>query len=529
FMMVDTQAPVLVTQERLLQELPEFGAEVVCIDTEGEHSAQARAENPSSGATAEHLAYVIYTSGSTGRPKGVMIQHRSTVNLAAGLHQAIYAHQHAPLRVSLNAPLTFDASVKQVLQLLYGHVLYILPEEVRPDGQALLSYVRHCALDVLDCTPAQLRLLLAAGLAQEPSLALQLALVGGEALDETTWTSLAANAKTHFYNVYGPTECTVDATVCSVQAAPPEPTIGRPIANTQIYILDEQLRPVPIGVPGELHIGGAGLARGYVNDAALTAEKFIPHPFSDRPGARLYKTGDLATYLSDGNIMFLGRRDSQVKLRGIRIELGEIEAVLGQHPAVRETVVIVREDSPGDIRLVAYVVASQEPDAAMPELRSFLRGQLPEYMIPSAFVILDRLPLTRNGKVDRQALPGPESIPPALKAAYVAPRTQIERTMATVWQEVLQVEKVGINDNFFDLGGHSLLMVRLHSRLREVFHKDISLIDIFRNPNVGLLSKYFSEEQSQRPSLQKAVDRAGRRKRARDRHKRVMMERGKDE
>jgi len=529
FMMADTRAPVLVAQERLLQDLPELEAEVVCIDTDWESIAQARTENPVSGATAEHLAYVIYTSGSTGKPKGVMIQHRSAVNLAAGLHQAIYAHQSAPLRVSLNAPLTFDASVKQVLQLLYGHTLYILPEEVRPDGHALLAYVGRQALDMLDCTPAQLRQLLAAALAQKPSPAPKLVLVGGEALDEATWTSLAADVKTSFYNVYGPTECTVDASVCYVQAAPSGPTIGRPIPNVQIYILDDHLTPVPIGVPGELHIGGAGLARGYVNGAELTAEKFIPHPFSDKPGARLYKTGDLATYLPDGNIKFLGRRDYQVKIHGFRIELGEVEAVLGQHPAVQETVVLVREDMPGDIRLVAYVVSTQEPGPTIAELRNFLREKLPEYMIPSAFVLLGRLPVTHNGKVDRQALPVPESVGPESKATYAAPRTQIERTIATIWQEVLQIEKVGINDNFFDLGGHSLLMVRLHSKLREGFRKDISLIDIFRNPTISLLSKYFNEEQNQPASFQKAIDRASKRKRARDRQKRIMTEKGQDE
>jgi amino acid adenylation domain-containing protein len=521
FILVETRAAVILTQERLKEHLPEHKAGSLCLDADWKIIAQESEENPVNRARAENLAYVIYTSGSMGKPKGVMIQHGSAVNLATGLGQAIYAHHGAPLRVSLNAPLTFDASVKQLLQLLQGHTLCILPEEVRLEGNELLSYMRHHALEVLDCTPAQLRLLLAAG----PDLAPKLVLVGGEAVDEITWAFLAESTRASFYNVYGPTECTVDATTCCLQAGPSEPAIGRPIANTQIYLLDDRLEPVPLGIPGELYIGGAGLARGYLSRAELTAEKFIPNPFSDKPGARLYKTGDLACYLSDGNIKFLGRIDHQVKLRGFRIELGEIEAVLGQHPAVRDNAVVVREDAPGDLRLVAYLVSKQEPAPAVSELRSFLREKLPEYMVPSAFVMLDELPLTRHGKVDRRALPVPESQRPELQAAYVAPRTKIERTIATVWQEVLRVEKVGTDDNFFDLGGHSLLMVQVHSKLREVFNKEISLIEMFRNPTVGSLAKYFSEEQSQQPSLQRAHDRAQKRKNARSRQTGVMQAR----
>jgi amino acid adenylation domain-containing protein len=515
FILAEAKAPVLLTQERLKDHLPEQAARVVAIDVDWILIAQESDENPISEVTADNLAYVIYTSGSTGKPKGVMIQHRSAANLVAGLQRAIYVQHPAHLRVSLNAPLTFDASVKQWLQLLQGHTLVILPEEVRPEGDQLLSFVRQQAIDVLDCTPAQLRLLLVAGLTQNSGMSPRAVLAGGEAIDEASWAFLAEQATIEFYNVYGPTECTVDATVCPVRESPLEPAIGRPIANAQTYLLDEKLRPVPIGVAGELYIGGAGLSRGYLSRPDLTAERFIPHPFSAEPGARLYKTGDLACYLSDGKIKFLGRADYQVKLRGFRIELGEIEAVLGQHPAIKDKVVIVREDVAGDSRLVAYFVPRQKLAPGVDELRRFLREQLPEYMVPSAFVALEELPLTRHGKVDRQALPLPESQRPELQENYLAPRNNLEEAIAAIWQEVLRVDKVGVNDNFFDLGGHSLLMVQVHSKLRENFSKDISLIEMFRNPTISSLARYFSEEQSQQPALQKAHERAQKRREAR--------------
>lgn len=516
FILAEAQAAALLTQEPLKEHFTGCQTSVISPDADWEIIAQESEENLANEATPANLAYVIYTSGSTGKPKGVMIEHRSVVNLAQGLAQSVYAGQSSPLRVSLNAPLTFDASVKQLLQLLYGHTLCIVPDEVRPDGIELLTYLNHHSLDALDCTPAQLQLLLAAGLVQRPDAAPKLALVGGDAMDDGAWKFLAENTVTNFYNVYGPTECTVDATVCSLRESP-EPVIGRPIANTKIFLLDNRLKPVSIGVPGELHIGGDGLARGYLNRADLTAEKFIPNPFSEAPGARMYKTGDLARYQPDGMIKFLGRADHQVKLRGFRIELGEIEAALKLHPAALDGVVTVREDTPGDKRLVAYVVLARGRESAISELRSYLKEKLPEYMIPSAFVRLDNLPLTRHGKVDRRALPAPENERPELRAAYVAPRTKIEGTIAAIWQEALKVEKVGVDDNFFDLGGHSLSMVQVHSKLREAFSKEISLIEMFRNPTVGSLARYFADEGSRQPSLKKAHDRAQKRRRARNR------------
>src|SRR5262249_25853815 len=273
------------------------------------------------------------------------------------------------------------------------------------------------------------------------------------------------------------------------------------IANTQVYVLDHRLQPVPIGVPGELHIGGVGLARGYLNRPALTAEKFIPHPFSAEPGARLYKTGDLVRYLPNGNIEFLGRIDQQVKVHGFRIELGEVEAALAQHFAVRDAVVVAREDTLGDKRLVAYLVPHQNHEASLSDVRRFLHDKLPKYMIPSAFVLLDTLPLLPNGKVNRPALPAPNTTRPELESRYVAPRTEVERTITSVWQEVLGLEEVGVHDNFFDLGGHSLLMARLHSRLREVLPTELSMIDLFRYPTIDSLAGFLSEGPSAWHSL----------------------------
>jgi len=353
FMLADARVEVLLThQEQLAVKLDN---PVQIVDTACEDISQMSADNPPNGTVSENLAYVIYTSGSTGRPKGVMIEHRSVVNLVRALSETVYASHSQDLRVSMNAPLVFDASVKQIMQLLQGRTICIIPEEVRPDTVALLSYLKEHKVEALDCTPSQLRWLQAEGLDQQSDM--KLVLIGGEAVDSTLWQELCKSRRPTFYNVYGPTECCVDVTTAELKDGLVTPTIGRPLPNVQLFILDENQQPVPAGVAGEICVGGAGLSRGYLNRPELTAERFIPNAFSQDIGARLYRTGDIGRFQEDGNVEYVGRVDHQVKLRGFRVELGEIESALEEHPQVKECVVLARENEKGDKRLVAYVVA----------------------------------------------------------------------------------------------------------------------------------------------------------------------------
>ncbi|MCP3105513.1 amino acid adenylation domain-containing protein, partial [Myxococcus sp. K15C18031901] len=479
FTLQDCAAPVLLTQRHLESSWVPVGTHVLFPGLD----EALPSHNPEPSASADDLAYVIYTSGSTGRPKGVMVQHRSVLNLRHALARTIYAGQPSGLRVSVNAPLAFDASVKQLVQLLDGHCLCIVPEETRQDPDAMREWLRRYGVDVLDCTPSLLRLLVQSGLLQEDA-APRLLVPGGEAIDDALWEQLAAAPRTRTFNVYGPTECTVDTTAFAVRPGT-RPTLGGPLANVRVYVLDAYLQPVPVGVPGELFISGAGLARGYLRRPDLTAERFLADPFSQEPGARMYRTGDRVRWRQDGTLEYLGRTDFQVKLRGFRIELGEIEAALAQHPEVRQAVVRVREDVPGNQRLVAWLT---HPGAA-PEvvsLRDFLKQRLPEYMVPAAFVPLDAIPLTPNGKVDARALPAPEAS--ALATPYEAPVTPTEERLAAVWSEVLGVERVGRNDNFFELGGHSLLATQVVSRVRSVAEVELPLRELFESPTVAGLA-----------------------------------------
>jgi amino acid adenylation domain-containing protein len=527
YILDDAQAAVLLTQHRLSDKLGEASAKVIRLDTEWERMARESDANLNVDISADNLAYTIYTSGSTGRPKGVMVRHASVVNLTTGLKEAIYNDLGLPLRIGLNAPLAFDASVKQWVQLLNGHCLHILPEDVRFDIDRMLSWLRQYPLDVLDCTPAQLRLMLAAGLTEMPESAPALMLVGGEAIDNNTWKVLAESANAQYFNVYGPTECTVDSTIIQVMEKLALPTIGRPIANVEVYVLDAHFNPTPIGVPGELYIGGLGLARGYHDRPDLTAEKFIPNLFSKDPGARLYRTGDLVRYLPDANIEILGRLDDQVKIRGNRVEPGEIESVLGRHPSVSSCIVLARENDKGEKRLIAYVVpriskrmADQRAghkvngdaleshdfdihehdkgleindrpirtDLVEGELRNYLLKHLSEYMTPSSFIVLDELPLTRNGKIDRHALSMLEHAqaePPGTCEWAISP---IEEMLTGIWGEILGVQYVGIGDNFFELGGHSLMATQLMSQVRQAFQVELPLRALFEAPTVAGLS-----------------------------------------
>lgn len=499
FMLEDSQTTILVTQDHLVGSLPVQGIHLIRLDGDWDLIAQQSSENPENFTHSTQLAYVIYTSGSTGKPKGVMISHRSAVNLMTGLDHAIYQKHLGPgtHRISVNAPLPFDASVQQIVMLALGHTLYVVPHEVRMDGTALLNFIRSNRLEVLDCVPTQLKILISEGMLTNSDYAPPVILPGGEAIDEMTWRVLQSSADVHFYNVYGPTECTVDSTFCHINHAPEKPVIGRPVNNAQIYILDSELNLAPIGVPGEIYIGGAGLARGYLNRPGLTAEKFVPNPFVNQAGARLYRSGDLARYLPEGNIEFLGRIDHQVKLRGFRIELGEIEALLNKHPNLKHSVVIVREDQPGDKRIVAYLVAQQEPAPSLTVLRNYLKDQLPDYMVPATFVYLQALPLTPNGKVNRRALPIPDQHDYDADDLYVAPRSPIEEILVNIWSAILGPQRISIHDNFFNIGGHSLLATQVVSRIRDTFKVELPLKVIFEDPTIAKLAQAIEIAQSE--------------------------------
>lgn len=828
-MLDDAGIKILVTEMRQDVSTLSGEVEIVRLDTRREELARRSVERVERRVSPENLAYVIYTSGSTGRPKAIMIQHRSVSNLSTALNQAVYVDCHTPLRVSLNAPLFFDSGIKQLVQLLSGHTLCIVPEELRLDGSAMLAHLKQQRVDVLDCTPSHLQLLLGANLFDGGSSSLRMVLVGGEALDEQTWARLTRSISPRFYNLYGPTECTVDATACHVQAAGERPVIGRPVANTQIYLVDDYGQPVPVGVAGEVCIAGDGLARGYLHQPVLTATQFIPNPFGARAGARLYLTGDVARYLPGGVIEFLGRRDWQVKVRGHRVELGEIESAIKEHPSVKESVVVLREDQPGEKRLVAYVVANRksaktidgrarfplpngmaivqqnrnettylydeifgqniylrygislpeeacvfdvganiglfslhvaqqcstariyafeplpplfetlrlnlelyaphvkalphglsdrerdewfdfyprntmmsgqtnyanaaddlrviekylrnqessgqaeagliveeaddllagrfdserhrchlrrlsdifreeqveridllkidvqraemdvlrgiadedwkkirqvvmevhdrkgdesegrvrriialleshgfdataEQDALLAgtdrfnlyarrpcvqetsgeavgdgqadasaararieemgrpvltsgQLHSYLRARLPEYMIPSAFVLLDELRFTRNGKVDRAALPALEQAAGERSSNYVAPQTEMERIIAGIWQQALRLEQVGVSENFFDLGGHSILLVQIRGKLQEALGRDIPIIEIFRNPTIRSLAIYLEDKPVEDISQEKIQQRTRNRAQAWQQQKRAAEQR----
>jgi len=491
FMLSDTQTPVLLIQQRLVENLPEHGAHVVSLDTDWDVIVQKSDDNFLNQATPENLVYVIYTSGSTGKPKGVAVEHQQLVNYLKGILDKL----DLPAGASFATVSTFAADLGNTAifpALCTGGCLHVISQERASDPDALAEYFLCHTIDCLKITPSHMAALMASS-HPEQILPRQRLVLGGDASSWDLVEKIQALATDCLIlNHYGPTEATVGTITYRVEKDQRDYRswtlpLGRPLANTQIYLLNRHLQPVPMGVPGELHIGGAGLARGYLNRPDLTEEKFIPNPFSNEPRTRLYKTGDLARYLPDGNIEFLGRIDHQVKIRGFRIELGEIEVMLAQHPAVRETVVIAREDQPGDKHLVAYVVPSQE-QLTTSELRRFLKELLPEYMLPSAFVMLEALPLTANGKVDRCALPAPETSSLSKETSFVQPRTPTQEVLAGIWTDILGV-KVGIHDNFFELGGHSLLATQVISRVRKAFCVELPMRHLFELPTVAQLGE----------------------------------------
>ncbi|MCB8765707.1 amino acid adenylation domain-containing protein [Planktothrix agardhii 1029] len=523
YLLEDTQLSIVLTQSQFLGQLPQFQGTTICLDQDWSIIAKQSTVNPIVEVDQHNLAYIIYTSGSTGKPKGVMIEHRSVVNyILTVIRECSLTSDDKILQF---ASICFDASVEEIFGgLLSGATLALRTEDMLRSSEDFWQCCQKWQLTVLIFPAAYWHQLVSELTPTTPQIItnIKLIMVGGEAIQQSKvkqWHQNTVNYSPlpQLFNAYGPTEATIITTLCEFTS----PTItnvpiGRPLSNTQVYILDAFLQPVPVGVAGELHIGGAGLARGYLNRPELTQEKFIPDPFSNYSDSRLYKTGDLARYLPDGNIEYLGRIDNQVKIRGFRIELGEIETVLSQHSAVKTAIVIAREDETEQKRLVAYVVTQTEGISApqeqsllaVNELRQFLKAQLPEYMVPSAFVILESLPLTSNGKVDRRALPAPDF---QSEEQYVAPRNPIEEILASIWVKVLKVEQVGIHDNFFELGGHSLLATQLISRIRKAFKVEMPLRELFVAPTVAALAQVIKrvseqEERTELPILPREKD-----------------------
>ncbi|NIR48174.1 amino acid adenylation domain-containing protein [candidate division KSB1 bacterium] len=521
YILKDAQVSVLVTQKQLVRVLPEHKAEVICLDSDGAEICKESASNPVSGSDCANLAYVIYTSGSTGKPKGVGIQHQTLVNFLYSMSKEPGLTQEDVLLAVTT--LSFDiAGLELYLPLMVGGRVVLASGEVASDGGRLSEMLTLSGATVMQATPATWRLLLDSGWSGHDKLKI---LCGGEALPRELANRLL-ECGASLWNMYGPTETTIWSAVCHIESKGGIVPVGPAIANTQIYLLDRNLRSVPVGVYGELYIGGDGLARGYLNRPELTAEKFIPNPFS-KDGARMYRTGDLARRLPNGNIEFQGRIDHQVKIRGFRIELGEIETALTNYPNIDEVVVVARDEEDElktEKRLVGYMVSKARSAPTVSELRRYLMESLPEYMVPSTFVFLDAFPLTPNGKVDRKALPAPEGIRPELESAYVAPQNEVERAIAGIWQEVLGVKKVGVDDNFFDLGGHSLLLVQVQNKLQAVFNRDLSIIELFKYPTIKAQARYFSLESDDgkdQRDLSKAQDLARKQREALSRPRQV--------
>jgi amino acid adenylation domain-containing protein len=507
-MVEDARLSALLTEEPLLTELPHCAAPALCLDSGLEEAEGGPAGRLSSGASPDNLAYVIYSSGSTGRPKGSALPHRALVNLI--LWQQQHAGLGRPARTLQFTSLSFDVSFQEIFSTwCSGGTLVLIEDEVRRDPEALLGFLVEQAIERLYLPFVALEALAeAAERTGKTPRHLREVITAGEQLRKTPalvrlFERLSPSA---LHNHYGPSETHV-VTTCELPASPGSwsalPPIGRPVANTAIWLLDREGNPVPAGIPGELHIGGVALARGYLDRPDLTAEKFVPDAATGVPGGRLYRTGDLARFLGDGNIEFLGRSDHQVKVRGYRVELGEIESLLGAHPAVREAAVVVREPRPGDPRIVAYLVWDRERASAS-ELRRYLEEQLPEYMLPRTFVSLERMPLTPSGKVDRRALPVPEGAETGAEKEYVAPRTQVEALLSEMWSQVLGVERVGLEDNFFDLGGHSLLATQMLSRIRNTFRVEVPLRRLFEKPTLGELARAVVEAEA-RPGQSEAI------------------------
>ncbi|HET8842786.1 MAG TPA: amino acid adenylation domain-containing protein, partial [Ktedonobacteraceae bacterium] len=499
------QEIVVLAQEHLSASFPEGSARVVYLERVWEHILLEQDKNLPCSATPDNLAYVIYTSGSTGKPKGALNTHRGICNRLLWMQDA-YRLTGADC-VLQKTPFSFDVSVWEFFwPLMTGARLVVAQPGGHKDSAYLLSLIREQQVTTLHFVPSMLQIFL-----EEPELetctSLRQVICSGEALPYPLQERFFARCSAALYNLYGPTEAAIDVTswTCQRGGSQGMVPIGRPIANTQIYILDPQGQPVPVNVQGELYIGGVGVARGYLNRPELTAERFLRDPFTNQPDARLYRTGDLARFLPDGTILYQGRVDHQIKLRGFRIELGEIEAVLGQHPAVRETIVAAHTDTTGDTRLIAYAVVHKEQHLSIQDMQQYMARQVPDYMIPATLILLEAFPLNTNGKVERSALPLPAGERPELANAFVAARSPLEAQIAEIWSGVLGIESIGVEDNFFALGGHSLLAMQIASRLREAFQREITLRALFEAPTIAQLAELVAslENHALRPDQAK--------------------------
>ncbi len=501
YMVEDSELSVVVTQQSLLSSVPDYDLKCICTDTIEPLFGPGTRDNPITQVHPGNLAYIMFTSGSTGRPKGVQISHRAVVNFLNTMgKEPGLTDQDILLSVTT---ISFDISVLEIfLPLIKGGVLVVADQEACTDGHQLQKLMNDHDVTIMQATPATWRLLEESGWQGSPNLKV---LCGGEPLPpdlgETLLRKLVPDSDQgagSLWNMYGPTETTIWSTTEQITNAR-DITIGRPIDNTSIYILDSRMQPVPVGVAGLLYIGGHGLSEGYIKRPKLTAEKFVQNPFGDDPENRIYNTGDLARYLPDGRIECLGRVDSQVKIRGFRIELGEIESALTDHPGILKAAVIVWEAPSEDKQLAAYIVADKNREITRSELRAHLKDKLPDYMFPGVYVFMDELPLTPNGKIDRKALPEPD--PGDASRVYVPPRNQVQEIIASVWAEVLHCKQVGIEDNFFELGGHSLLAIRIISRIREAFHTDLPVRAIFESPCIAELSERIASVRYQKDEL----------------------------
>ena len=492
FILEDAQVAVVIVQQQRLAPLPDHNAKVVCLDTDWPVIEQGLMSPPELHVAPDNLAYLIYTSGSTGKPKGVQVSHRCLLNfLGAMAHEPGISASDRLLAVT---SLSFDiAGLELWGPAVNGGMVVLASREMATDGAQLIDALTTEAITVMQATPATWQLLIAQGWSGTAGLRI---LCGGEQLSQDLATQLVALGE-HIWNLYGPTETTVWSTSCELAHGDARVSIGRPITNTQVYLADRLGHLVPIGVAGELSIGGEGVARGYWQRPDITAERFVPNPYSMIPGVRRYKTGDFVRARANGKLEWLARKDHQIKLRGYRIELGEIEAMLCHQAGIQEAVVVIQTER-NDPQLVAYVRMVTEHPFDPVEIRKILQEQLPAYMLPSLFVSMDGFPLTPNGKIDRGALPAPEAGPSALARDFVAPSTPAERQIAQVWEEVLGVKDIGIYDNFFALGGHSLLATQVMARIKTRLQIALPLRTLFLQPTVASLAEAL--QQAQQPS-----------------------------